>query len=150
MLTPDSVVFLRGEIDKRREEPSLRVTEVIPLADAGRVFCNEVLLSIGGDFANESVLQQLKSIVTAHRGSKPLFLKLPTEGGLTAVLRCDAKFTIDFTPQFADEVSALIGAENVTALAVGNRRIPCVAGAATPEKSAESATNSSPPIPVAV
>lgn len=150
MLTPDSIVFLKGEVDRQREEPSLRVTDVIPLAEAGRVFCSEVLLSVGGDFANESVLQQLKPIVTAHHGDKPLFLKLPTDGGLTAVLRCDPRFSVDFTERFADEVSALIGAENVTALATGNRRIPHSTGRETHGTGTELSEKISTPDPVAV
>ncbi len=45
-LALESVVFVRGRVDRRREEPSLRVSEVVPIDRADERLCMTVLIRI--------------------------------------------------------------------------------------------------------
>ena len=45
-VVPDAIVFLEGSVDRRREEPSIRVSNVVPLERAVEAFSKEVFLNL--------------------------------------------------------------------------------------------------------
>ncbi len=123
LLTPDSIVFLSGEVDKRREEPSLRVTDVTPAADAPRVFGTSAILTIPHPDAER--LNTIHSVLKAHTGQTEVYLKLPAEGDLLALLRCSRAMSIEYNASFYKGVADLIGDENVALVGASGRPIPC-------------------------
>ncbi|MCC6581582.1 MAG: DNA polymerase III subunit alpha [Phycisphaeraceae bacterium] len=67
LLQPDNLVFLRGRVDRRREEPSIRVEEVIPLERAAEVLTTTVRIHFHGDPTGQKryngELAQLKTLL---------------------------------------------------------------------------------------
>ena len=78
LLALETLVFFRGQVDRKREDPSLRVSEVIPLESADEHLSALVIFRVQGEFANEKTLRQLRELMTSHRGDKPAYLELWT------------------------------------------------------------------------
>ncbi len=123
MLSPDSLVFLSGKVDKKREEPCLRVESVIPAAQAYRLLSENVLITLPRDIDTDR-LERLKNLLLQHHGDKPPYLQFHTDDGFTATIKCSSTFAIDITAAFIHAVNEFLGHPSVTVLSRNSRPIP--------------------------
>jgi len=112
-LVPDSVVFLRGQVNRQRQAPSLRVTEVIPLEEADERLSEGVLLKLDGAVASPDLLKALDEVLAAHRGDRPTFLEIRTRDHLKVTIRTDPARSVRPTPAFREAVTDLLGPDRV-------------------------------------
>ncbi|MCH7807909.1 MAG: hypothetical protein IIB60_01685, partial [Planctomycetes bacterium] len=120
-VVPDAIVFLEGAVDRRREEPSLRVSNVVPLDRAVEAFSKEVFLNLSSDQA----IDPLVKLLQAHRGRCPVYLNVPTADGMIAQIECGASFRVGCAPEFVRATIDLVGLSAVCLLAGPNRpKIP--------------------------
>jgi DNA polymerase-3 subunit alpha len=124
LLAPDSIVFLRGQVDRRREEPSLRVAEVIPAAEAPFALADQVWLDVPDRPDTEQVLVKLKERLQAHPGDRSVYLRFHAGDELSAVVRCSGGLGIGLSNDFTHEVSQLLGPGSVCLLSRTRRSIP--------------------------
>ncbi len=120
LLNPDSVVFLEGEVDCKREEPSIRVSRVVPAADAVVEYAKALLIEIS-DSTNVAVL-----IATLQKfpGTCPVYLSVPTDDGFTAQIQCGSAIRVKCTPELTSSLSSLMGRERITIIGPQKRAIP--------------------------
>ena len=121
---PDALVFLRGEVDRRREEPSLRIREVVPADDAWRHFTEYVVLSLDERTADPKVLDSVLDILRKHSGTRPVYLEIPANDGYVATLACDAELRVEINESFVAEAGALLGPDAVSLRTLQRRAIP--------------------------
>jgi DNA polymerase-3 subunit alpha len=126
MLKLESLAFFRGQVDRRREEPSLRVSEVIPLEQADEVLSTAVVLRINCNGNTEAALQKVREIVKQFNGPKPLYLELWTEGRLKVTLRANERNGVKPSEEFREAIEAVLGEHTVT-IAGLVRRAPAAA-----------------------
>ncbi len=112
LLRPDAVVFVDGTVDGRREEPSIRVKRVIPLADAPRELTRELVLRLTSTGSSSALLPQLQSLCRAHPGRCPLFLRIHSAEGWTVSLQSGGR-GVDPSADFLREAVSRLGADNV-------------------------------------
>ena len=112
LLVPDSVLFFRGEVDRRREEPSLRVTDVIPLEQADERLAAAVLLRVPAS-SDEAILEKLRTVLTAHTGERPGFLEITTPAHLRVTVRCNGHRGITPTAECLADLADLLGPDAV-------------------------------------
>ncbi|HEY3245415.1 MAG TPA: DNA polymerase III subunit alpha [Phycisphaerae bacterium] len=122
LVTPDSVIFLRGRVDRRREEPSLRVTEVIPAAEAAERLAEYVILAIGGNGADPELLRSIKALCAVHPGRCPVYLEVSTRDHWVATINC--AISVACTQQFVEQAAELLGEHHVTLRSRARRAIP--------------------------
>jgi DNA polymerase-3 subunit alpha len=84
---PDAVLFVQGEVDRRREEPNLRVERVVPIEQACYAFARDVVIRIGGNGDARGSLAQIQKLCRDHRGPCRLFFEVETERGLVATVK---------------------------------------------------------------
>ena len=113
LLVPDSLVFLRGQVNRRRQAPSLRVSAVVPLDEADERFCESVLLKLETLAASETLLKELGRVIARHRGDRPVYLEIMTRDHLKVTIRTDPGMAVRPTPEFRDEVTDLLGPERL-------------------------------------
>jgi DNA polymerase III subunit alpha len=136
LIGPDKIVFLRGRVDCRREEPSLRVSEVISFADGPGVLADAVIIKVNAVGLAADVLERLREICRAHRGDRPLFLHVQSREDMTTVMRCGADLAVRPDDAFVHEVRQFLGEGSIDVL--GPRRfVP--RQAASPEPAPTSA-----------
>ncbi|MCP4246661.1 MAG: DNA polymerase III subunit alpha, partial [bacterium] len=123
-LKPDAVVLIRGEVDRRREQPSLRIRDVIPADRAWQHFAEYVVLSLDQEQVEEAALQRLLEACSKHRGPRPVFLEIPAQDGQVATVRCSREYSIEIDEPFLRAMAALLGPERVTLRGLNRRAIP--------------------------
>jgi len=112
-LRPDAVVFVVGSVDRRREQPGIRITDVVPLERAVRQLARHVLIRLpgaGGPFEN---LAAVRDLCAAHRGAVELLVRVESPEGWSATLRGRGVGPVDPTPEFLGQLQVLVGEENV-------------------------------------
>ena len=120
LIGPDRLVFLRGKVDRRREDPTLRVSEVLSIEEGPARLADAVILNVRGPGMEASSLQRVREICAEHRGDRNLFLRMQTAGQMVTVLRCGAEMSIRPDDAFVREIEAVLGEGTVDI--VGLRR----------------------------
>jgi hypothetical protein len=60
LLTPDEVVFIVGQVDRKREEPSLRVSSVVAAADAAESLSEALLINVNSMTPVDELIERLR------------------------------------------------------------------------------------------
>ncbi len=119
-LVPDAIVFLEGEVDRKREEPSVRVTRVIPHAQVTESLSKAVLLNV----TIETSVEKLVASLREHTGDCPVYISVPTSGEMVAQIECHPSIRVSPTPKFLAEIISLLGESSVTVLGPSRRALP--------------------------
>jgi DNA polymerase-3 subunit alpha len=143
LIGPDRPLFLRGRVDRRRETPSLHVSEVIALADVGKRLSSGLLVRLPAADASRDMLGKLLALCRAHRGDRPVFLEITARDGLVATIRCDDSQCVTPNDALLREAEAVVGEGRVVILGgsrqVARRQAVVAAPVAEPEEAEEPA-----------
>jgi DNA polymerase-3 subunit alpha len=107
-LVEDSVVVVRGRLDKREEQPRLVAMEItVPdLSDGPR---GPVVITLPVARCVPPVVDRLKEVLATHPGVTEVHLQLQQRGGRTTVLRLDDRLRVSPGPALYGDVKALLG-----------------------------------------
>lgn len=111
LMQQDKMVFLKAQVDKRREQPSLKVNYVYDMARAEEELTNEVMVNLEKDIINHNVLSQLRTICAAHKGSTPMTVSLTTNNNMRVKIQASTGVRPD--SEFRRKVCNIFGHENI-------------------------------------
>jgi hypothetical protein len=120
LLSPDSVVFLDGTVDSRREEPALRVSRIIPIADAAEEFAKKLVIQL----PDEAVLAELLDLLKEHRGACEVYIEVETAGGFVAQVQCGPGVRVACKQSFLSQAVGLLGRNRIAAYVRSGRSLP--------------------------
>jgi len=115
-LPPDeSILFIVGSVDRRREEASIVVDELVPIERAVEQFADGVHLLLPGPGAQDDLLEQIRTVLTAHRGSCPVYVQMRPagHGRVLATIRLSDDWSVTPSPALLAELGTLLTEENV-------------------------------------
>jgi len=113
VLAVESVMFFRGSVDRRREEPSLRVSELIPLDQADQHLSSMVVIEIHCPGASESMLAEVQAILDRFPGDKPVYLEFYTSNDLKVIVRTNGRAGASPTREFQEAMRAVVGPDRL-------------------------------------
>lgn len=122
IVEPERIVFMRGKVDKRRETPSIIVSDMIPIEDAAGRLTAAVLVKLDNQRHNVQTLNELKAAIESARGGTPVFVQVTTSGSQLATIRLDNSLHVRPTAQLAGELERILGADQVQLCGAGTRR----------------------------
>ncbi len=117
-LVADAVVFVEARLDKSRDEPSLVVNSVIPMADAPRRLAARAVVRLPMEGVEAPKLERLRALVAKNRGETRLFFRLVSPEGRVDI-RAGDQFALSPTREVIDGIRDLFGDG---ALTLGGRR----------------------------
>ncbi len=110
LMQVDGMVFLRGIVDFRREEPSLKVNEVYDMSHAAEELTHAVFVHLDRELTNEKLLRNFQSLCEHHRGKCPVYVEIAARGHMNVVIQIEK--TVRPDTDFCRQLDALIGPEN--------------------------------------
>jgi DNA polymerase-3 subunit alpha len=119
LVQPDRVVFVRGTVDRQREEPQVRISEVLDLADGRRRFSKAVVIRLYESALSDELLLALREALAAHPGPLPLYLELENESGSRTLIRTGDHFNVSMDAAFQKDLDNLLGDGHVVLAATG-------------------------------
>jgi len=124
----ESIVFIVGTVDRRREEPCIIVDEIIPLAEGIEQRTASLQLHLPGPGVQDDVLKEIQSVLAAHRGTCPVYVQL------RPLSHSDVLATVRLSNEWCVKPSAALLAELVEVLEEENVRLTAKPVKAKPKK----------------
>ena len=124
LLAPDQIVFVEGTVDRKREEPSIRVSRVVPAKEAVTAFAKALILEVKA----ETPVRELADLMRAHRGECRVYLNVEAPGDMIAQIECHPSLRPACGPELLAGVEQLLGRDAVCVLGPARRPIPVGAG----------------------
>jgi DNA polymerase-3 subunit alpha len=112
-LAADKICFLKGEVDHRREEPSLRVSALFDLSEARIRLTRKMTLEVDSGDGLDLVVPALHRVLRSHPGPMPVFLSIKTQELGAVLVQAGDDFRVDGSAALLSELEKLLGAERV-------------------------------------
>ena len=109
LIAPDKIVFLQGEVDRKREEPAIRVSEVIPFEEGPARLADALILRVNGDRMMPERLREIESICREHPGEQSFMLNLQIPQKMSVWMRCDSRLRVLPDDAFRNRIEGLLG-----------------------------------------
>jgi DNA polymerase-3 subunit alpha len=74
-LTKDAILFFKGNLDKKEQDPKLLVNEITPVANVHKKFTRSVHLKLMSERLEQNFMQSLHEILSKHPGTIPVYLE---------------------------------------------------------------------------
>ena len=116
LVQTDRMVFLKGLVDFRREDPSIRVNAVYDMERAAESLTHAVYLALPDDRLDDEHLQSLKTLCKRHPGACPLYMDVPTNENMRVLIQIDGGVSPD--TDFCRRLEALAGHDNYKLMGV--------------------------------
>ncbi len=123
LLVPDAIVFLEGQVDRKREEPALRVSRVVPVERATVEFARGLLI----DLQEDTPLEKLLQLFQQHRGECRVYLNVYTADGLVAQIECNPAIRVACSPDLLAALVRVVPPTAIKLLSAKRRLLPCTA-----------------------
>jgi DNA polymerase-3 subunit alpha len=91
-LANDRVVFVEGDVDASREEPTLRVSRVVTADEAPVTFARGLLVRLAD--AGPATLATLKGVLQAHAGPLPVAVELHPDPRRRVIVRAGPSWCV--------------------------------------------------------
>jgi len=117
----ESIVFIKGKIDKRRETPSVIVNEIIPVSDAVARLTTGVMLKLDHSRHTPELIPQLKPVLVKNKGNAEVYLQVTVPDAKKVALRL-RDTGIQPSPQLLNELQMLVGDGNAQWIGAGTKR----------------------------
>lgn len=114
ILVNDRIVFLRGKVDFRREEPTLKVDSAVPIERAREEFTGSLTISLTATGTDTELLERLRRTLDAHPGSCTVFMRIVTAEGKKVMLKTASRFMVSPSSAFVRDVENLLGKGSIT------------------------------------
>lgn len=112
-LMGDRVVFISGKVDFRSEEPTVKISEVIPVDQAVERLAGNVVITLKSGGITDMLLKGIKDILFAHPGSCPVFVQMISPSDAKTFIKMGNDFFVTPAEEFINEMEALVGRGNV-------------------------------------
>jgi len=118
-LEADRVVFVRGQVDRQREEPQIRTSEVLDVNEGQRRFTNAVVLRLREEGLDAEMLAALRKVLGEHPGPLPLYLELEGANHARTLIRASDSLRVAMDEALERDLENLFGDGHVILTANG-------------------------------
>lgn len=119
MVGVDKMVFIKGEIDFRREDPSIRVNGLYDMNCAEEELTHAVFVQFDDQKDAHKKLEEFKTLCHRHRGKCPVYVEVPTAEQMSVVIQTETAVRPD--PDFCRQLTALAGSDQFRLLRMKDR-----------------------------
>jgi DNA polymerase-3 subunit alpha len=111
-LLEDTVVFVKGKTDFRRERPNIIASEIIPLERAREKLAKGVWVRLDAAEVTAAKVTQIKEICQHHKGNRSLMVVVRTDKG-KVYATADKSLSVNPDVEFCRKMKQLIGEQNL-------------------------------------
>ena len=117
LLNTGEVVFIKGKVNFRDTEPSIRVAEILTPEEMEKIVENKsprnAIIRLEYSQINDDVLSRLKNILSENRGPSSVFIKFEIPGKRAVMIKTSEKFSVSLNENVLNEVKNLVGEDSM-------------------------------------
>jgi len=110
-LVQDTVVFVKGKADYRREKPNIIAIELITLDEVREKLAAKVTIRLDARDVTKEKVAEIRSICEHHKGRSPVYVAVRTEKG-KVYAAVDKNLSVNPDVEFCKKMKQLVGEEN--------------------------------------
>lgn len=110
-LVVDTVVFVRGKADYRREQPNVIAEELIALDEVREKLAAQVRIGLDAKEVTKEKVAMIRSICQHHRGRSPVYVAVRTDKG-RVYAAADKELSVNPDADFCRKMRQLLGEKN--------------------------------------
>jgi DNA polymerase-3 subunit alpha len=111
VLVQDTVVFVKGKLDYRRERPNILAAEIIKLDEVREKLAAKVRIRLDAKDVTKEKVAMIKSICQYHKGRSPVYVAIRTDKG-RVYAAADKGLSVNPDLEFCRKMRQLVGEEN--------------------------------------
>jgi len=111
ILVADTIVFVKGKLDHRRERPNILASELIALEQVREKLAAKVQIKLDAKDVTKEKVAMIKSICQHHRGKSPVYVAVRTDKGRVSTA-ADKGLSVNPDLDFCRKMRQLVGEEN--------------------------------------
>lgn len=111
VLVQDTIVFVKGKLDYRREKPNILAVELITLDRVREKLAAKVRIRLDAENVTKEKVAEIKSICQHHRGRSPIYVAIKTDKG-RVYAAADKGLSVNPDLEFCRKMRQLVGSEN--------------------------------------
>lgn len=123
LVSPESIVFVKGKIDCKRETPCLVVSDVISISDAAQRLTTNLLLKLDNEKHTPATVEQVRDILKANHGNTPVWVEMPVNGSRQAMIRLDPELFVRPSTTLRQDLETLLGNGCAILCGAGTKRV---------------------------
>ncbi|MHC4572168.1 MAG: OB-fold nucleic acid binding domain-containing protein, partial [Planctomycetota bacterium] len=110
-LVKDTIVFVKGKLDYRREKPNIIAVELIALDEVREKLAAKVRIRLDAKEVSKEKVAEIKSICQRHKGQSPLYVAVRTDKG-RVYATADKELSVNPDLDFCRKMRQLVGPDN--------------------------------------
>jgi len=110
-LVEDKIVFVRGNVDCKREKPNIFAAELIAMDEVTEKLAAKVRIRLNAEDVTKERVARIKSICQSHRGRSPVYVAVKTNKG-RVYATADKTLSVNPNLDFCRKMKQLVGPEN--------------------------------------
>ncbi len=122
-IASESIVFIKGKLDKRREAPSVVVNEVIPVDAAVERLTTGLLVHLDRQRHSADTISQLKPILGQYAGRLPVYMEVAMPDQQRVIVKVNGDGGIRASADLVGDIDRLIGNGAAELTGAGTRRV---------------------------
>jgi DNA polymerase-3 subunit alpha len=112
-LVKDAILFFKGNLDKKEQDPKLLVNEVTPIAEVHKKFMRSICLKVASG-AQDETLKRLQEILQKHPGNIPVYLEFKEGDKPRSQLLVDRSLYVKPDEILVQSLQEVLGSEGVS------------------------------------
>lgn len=114
MVKQDAIVFVKGRLSLREEEPKIIVNEIAPLDSVRMRYTKAVLIDLVTMGLDTGTLEKLKKVLSRYPGKIPVYLRFVTPDKKKTVVSIGNTFSVEPHEGLIRDIEKLFGADVVS------------------------------------
>jgi DNA polymerase-3 subunit alpha len=113
-------IFVRGNVSRRGNSPSISVTEVLPFNRMRSTFTETVYLFIPGEKADDALMERLLALLNRFQGRTTVIVEV-IEGDVATAVQASSALKVQVNDALIVELERLLGPNRVRLIAAKDR-----------------------------
>ncbi|MFH1790951.1 MAG: OB-fold nucleic acid binding domain-containing protein [Candidatus Omnitrophota bacterium] len=113
IINVDAIVFIKGKISLREDDPKVLVNDIIPIDDVKSKYTSAIHISLTTPGLDDIQLDGLKGILVKHHGKTPVFINFVEPGGRRTRISLGKKYCVQANDALVEDIESVAGAESV-------------------------------------
>ncbi|MGH7198345.1 MAG: DNA polymerase III subunit alpha [Candidatus Omnitrophota bacterium] len=114
ILAKDSILFFKGNVDKKEQDPKLLVNEIVPLADVHKKFTRSIHVRLLAAGLQENTMKNLQEVLAKHPGNVPVYLEFVDQNNARSQMLVDRSLFVRPDENLVSSLQQIAGDEAVS------------------------------------
>jgi len=113
LLEIDNIVFVKGTVDCRRENPNIICDELFSMEEASEKLAARIGIEMLSLDVTEEKVEKIRNLCKTHRGKSPVHVSVQTTGGYRIAAVADRTLSVRADVDFCRKLETVVGRGNV-------------------------------------